>query len=164
MPERPRISFITDSMLGNLARKLRLFGFDTLYYRTGDDEGLLHNFQERILLTCDRELFRKSALRNRRVIFIERADDEIEALRKIFSELGIRPEVIAVRCTVCNGPLRRMSRGEVASSDLIPSSTKRRYREFYVCASCGKIYWYGSHWKSINATVDRLREALETKL
>ncbi|MFP3416819.1 MAG: Mut7-C RNAse domain-containing protein, partial [Nitrososphaeria archaeon] len=35
------IKFITDSMLGNIARKLRLFGFDVLYYKKGDDEGLL---------------------------------------------------------------------------------------------------------------------------
>ncbi len=35
MPTGPR--FVADAMLGSLARKLRIFGFDTLYFREGPD-------------------------------------------------------------------------------------------------------------------------------
>ena len=30
--------FVVDGMLGSLARKLRMFGFDTLYYNDAEDD------------------------------------------------------------------------------------------------------------------------------
>ncbi len=50
--------FVIDSMLGTLARKLRIFGFDSLYYNHIDDEELLSLClaMNRILLTSDEVL------------------------------------------------------------------------------------------------------------
>ena len=51
--DHPR--FISDVMLGRLTRWLRILGFDTVYFRTIDDNELikLARQQERILLTRD---------------------------------------------------------------------------------------------------------------
>ncbi len=155
------IKFIVDSMLGNVARKLRLFGFDTVYYKNGDDEGLIKNFRERVLLTCDRELYRRCVSEGRIAIFVERSEDEVYALSDIFKELGIKPKLRAIRCTVCNGRLRKMSESEVNTSSDIPKNTKSTYKEFYVCTNCGKVYWFGSHWKNIKKFNEELHDALK---
>ncbi len=156
-----KIKFIADSMLGNVARKLRLFGFDTIYYKNGDDEGLLKNFRERILLTCDRELYKRCVNEGRDAIFVERPEDEVYALSDIFKELSLKPKLRAVRCTVCNGKLRKMDEGEAKNSNDIPQKAKSRYKEFYVCTNCGKVYWFGSHWINITKFNKELNDALK---
>src|SRR5437764_300843 len=46
--------FLADAMLGNVARKLRIFGFDTLYIKDIHDDDVLKIgiAQKRIILTC----------------------------------------------------------------------------------------------------------------
>ena len=58
MQNPPR--FVADAMLGSLARKLRIFGFDTLYFKEGDDTALerLARKEGRIIITSDRLLSR----------------------------------------------------------------------------------------------------------
>jgi uncharacterized protein with PIN domain len=54
-------SFLVDAMLGNIARKLRIFGYDTLYLKDTSDTSILGIAmrEKRILLTRDKELFRR---------------------------------------------------------------------------------------------------------
>ena len=54
-------SFLVDAMLGNIARKLRIFGYDTLYLKDTSDSSVLGiaSREKRILLTRDKELFRR---------------------------------------------------------------------------------------------------------
>ncbi|MBA3043717.1 hypothetical protein FP804_01105, partial [archaeon] len=51
--------FVADTMLGRLARWLRLLGFDVLYPETADDKELLKIAGERIIFTRDKELGKK---------------------------------------------------------------------------------------------------------
>ena len=48
-------------MLGSIARKLRVLGFDTLYIRNINDDDVLDIAckQDRVILTCDKELFKR---------------------------------------------------------------------------------------------------------
>ena len=48
--------------------------------------------------------------------------------------------------------LRMAERQEV--SDRVPPRTFEAYDEFWVCGSCGKVYWRGSHWRNIVETVE----------
>ncbi|MCB0165564.1 MAG: Mut7-C ubiquitin/RNAse domain-containing protein, partial [Anaerolineae bacterium] len=54
--------FVLDVHLGQLARYLRMLGFDTLYRNNFDDEALarISNTEQRILLTRDRGLLKRS--------------------------------------------------------------------------------------------------------
>src|SRR2546428_5874390 len=56
-----RTAFLADAMLGSLARKLRIFGYDTLYRAHMEDDEFLNIGIEhdRISVTCDRDLFRR---------------------------------------------------------------------------------------------------------
>lgn len=51
-------SFIVDAMLGNLAKKLRLMGFDSFYSSSIEDEDLLSKAktEKRIIITKDEQL------------------------------------------------------------------------------------------------------------
>jgi len=53
-------SFLADAMLGSVARKLRIFGFDTLYIAHAHDDEILKTGieQGRVILTADKELFK----------------------------------------------------------------------------------------------------------
>src|ERR1700730_14511652 len=59
LPSSTKPSFVVDGMLGSIARKLRILGFDTLYDSGMDDSILLETSAAtgRILLTNDAELF-----------------------------------------------------------------------------------------------------------
>ena len=67
-----RTRFVADAMLGSLARKLRVFGFDASYYRSGDDRGLLEIAKKegRVILTSDRGLAVAAALKQADVILL----------------------------------------------------------------------------------------------
>ena len=53
----PRVAFLADAMLGSIARKLRVFGFDTLYNAQAHDDEILKIAmeQDRVILTADKE-------------------------------------------------------------------------------------------------------------
>ena len=87
-PFNNRPVFFVDAMLGNIAKKLRLFGFDTKYESNISDELLIKEVfhQKRILITKDRKLYHK--LRNSGILVIlpSRLDETlryIDCLREL---------------------------------------------------------------------------------
>ena len=78
-------------MLGKIARKLRILGFDTIYIQNIEDRKILDLLiqTKRILLTSDKELFYRAQKYNCRSIFINK-NTEIENLVTIFSNLEIK--------------------------------------------------------------------------
>ena len=48
-------------MLGKIAKKLRMFGFDTLYFADTDDNAIINICldEKRVFLTKDRELYKR---------------------------------------------------------------------------------------------------------
>ncbi len=73
--------FVADAMLGSLARKLRIFGFDTLYFKDGGDSELLKlaKSEGRILLTSDDGPLRPCIAARRRVVPRIGQDRQVEA-------------------------------------------------------------------------------------
>jgi uncharacterized protein with PIN domain len=149
----PRARFVADAMLGSLARKLRILGFDTAYYKEGADGGVVRLAREegRVILTADRAL---AALALRRgavsVLLPGRSDaDRLRVLRKASARLGLvfirgRP-----RCSVCNGELATVPRSRLAGN--VAPSVAARHRLFYRCEACAKVYWKGGHWKRLRS-------------
>ena len=60
-----QLKFIVNSMLGDVARWLRMLGYDTLYYRDVDDETLISIARKdgRILITRDKSLSNRARRR-----------------------------------------------------------------------------------------------------
>jgi uncharacterized protein with PIN domain len=142
-------------MHGSLARKLRIFGFDTLYFRDGKDSDLekIARKEGRVILTSDKSLFERSRRLRRGAILIKGRTDRARLL-SLFRQTG--PEVVdfigtagASRCAVCNGELEHIKKDEAALTGA-PAKVLVRHRLFYRCRSCSRLYWRGRHW-------DRLR-------
>jgi uncharacterized protein with PIN domain len=138
-------------MLGSLARKLRIFGFDTLYIaHTSDDEILRVGIEQgRVILTVDKELFKRIAKAGGRGVLVS-GDGELEDIVHILAKNEITSvDFTSSRCSVCNGLLSGRTPEQIRNS--VPSRVAECHREFYQCIDCGKVYWEGSHFRRIRA-------------
>jgi len=146
--------FIADVMLGKLARWLRLLGFDTTYFRVIDDNTLVKTAlqEERILLTRDTGIARRKKIQ--RLILIH-SNNTTEQLKEVFSAFNINEtEFPASRCSLCNGELASACPSSVA--DRIPEYVFLNAASFFTCRECGKVYWHGSHKKSIDNILKKI--------
>lgn len=154
--------FIVDTMLGNVARWLRLLGYDTLYDRGYEDWFILKmaSREDRIIITRDRGLHRRALRRGVRSILLEQ-DSMDERLAYIALKTGIRLyiDVEKSRCPICNGELVHVSKDLV--KDRVPKRVYEKHSDFWVCCRCGKVYWMGSHWRGIEDTLRKARELYE---
>lgn len=144
--------FAADIHLGKAARRLRLLGFDTVWFTGRDDRELIDIVESegRILLTRDRRL-----LMNNRVVYgcCIRSDQLLDQVRQVVVRYGL--EKLArpfSRSPACNGLLEER-RKEMVNA-LLPEKTRRYYEEFRACPSCGRIYWQGAHARRLHAFVD----------
>jgi uncharacterized protein with PIN domain len=146
-------SFIADAMLGSIARKLRIFGFDTLYIAHVHDDEILKTAieQSRIVLTADKELFKRVVKAGIRGVLVGGGSD-VDDLAHILSKNGITSvglDGIGSRCSICNGLLEEKKPDEV--KDDLPGKVAEYHSEFYRCMACGKVYWEGGHFRRIRA-------------
>jgi nucleoside-triphosphatase len=130
-------------MLGRLARKLRMLGYD-VFYRAGIEDNDLKRIalrERRVLLTRDREIVETSLPIDVRLI---ESDDVGEQLVQVVRDLGLSAGPCSfTRCTECNEPLVRMDKEEVR--DLVAPYVYRTQDAFAHCPSCGRIYWEATH-------------------
>ena len=153
-------------MLGSVARKLRIFGFDTLYLRHFNDDDVLKIgvAQDRIILTCDRDLFRKIVKAGAHGALLKGSDD-LEDIAHVLSKCKITSigfSTLNSRCSICNGLIIRGR----SISDIkihLPSNLIKWYEEFFQCTNCNKVYWEGSHIIRIRAWARELNMKLKEK-
>jgi uncharacterized protein with PIN domain len=155
--------FLADAMLGSVARKLRIFGFDTLYLATdtSDNEILRIGIeQQRVIITADRELFKRIVKQSAQGVLVEGTSDLYD-MAHIFSKLGISAGLfnIGSRCTVCNGTLYKKMPLEV--DRLVPANVLSRHKEFWQCTNCSKVYWDGGHLGDIRDFARKLERLLD---
>jgi uncharacterized protein with PIN domain len=157
------MKFIADRMLGRLARWLRLFGYDTLVIRKqeNEDELLLEiaEKEERILVSRDRMLVRKAMKKGIRAYPIQSSEimEQLQEMRKEF-DISFEPEMS--RCTLCNSVIRKAEPDElelIRMKDYVYPATLESGIEFWLCETCGQVYWQGKHWENIRDRVERLK-------
>jgi uncharacterized protein with PIN domain len=169
--EARSVAFLADAMLGNIARKLRIFGFDTLYMAQAHDDEILRTGikQDRVILTADKELFKRIVKVGARGVLVSAGASELEDLVHILTENGITSigmNGVGSRCSVCNGHLEKRTSDQVKNDDgcsnnndddvIVPDKVIACHKQFFQCIACGKIYWEGGHLKRIRALVRNL--------
>jgi uncharacterized protein with PIN domain len=141
--------FVADQMLGRLAARLRLLGYDTLtVYDLADSEVTrLAAAGGRILLTRDSGLARTRAVPVHRVL----ATTPREQLAEVLDTLALTPDPARyfTRCTLCNTPVEPVA--EADAGDRVPPSLRGRDLAFAHCPACDQLYWRGSHVSRILA-------------
>ena len=145
-------SFLADVMVGRLAKWLRGFGFDTLYYRRLEFTSIqrLLDDSARFFLTRNVKLARRFP--TSRVVFIEH-DRLAGQLRQVMAtfhvDLGQRA---GARCMRCNDLLRAAPREEVFGR--VPEYIYYVHDAFFQCPRCRRYYWEGSHRQRMQAWLD----------
>lgn len=154
--------FIVDAMLGKLAKKLRLLGYDSLYSSSMDDDMILQlaKNENRILITKDVPLIRKAKKKKIWNVQIT-SDDEIEQFLQINKKENLGKCTVSggnSRCPRCNGKLQYIEKNEV--SDKVPAGVLENMKDFWKCTKCEKIYWEGTHIKNLQQFAMKLNEKL----
>ncbi|MCX8166850.1 MAG: Mut7-C RNAse domain-containing protein [Candidatus Micrarchaeota archaeon] len=159
MPDTKK--FLCDIMLYDICRWLRILGIDTEFPKTEEDDEIITIAYKtnRILLTKDKEMYEQAIARDIKAYLIL-GNDRTTILRNLIKEFDLTIEFPnRTRCTVCNGILRKMTTNEVQKDEIIPEYVKNHHiknKEIFICKSCSKRYWQGSHWKNINNFIDKL--------
>ncbi|MEW6222704.1 MAG: Mut7-C RNAse domain-containing protein [Candidatus Hadarchaeota archaeon] len=153
------MKFITDGMLGKLARWLRLASHDVIAARElsdQDDRALLDlaKREGRAILTSDVELDRR-AKKFGVQSFLLKGNDVVVQLTELskLSRQRIEVNLEKSRCPLCNGVLNEVAPSQVEGS--VPGKVAKANNRFWVCSGCGKVFWRGSHWKNILKTLSK---------
>jgi uncharacterized protein with PIN domain len=146
------VRFLCDHMLGTLAKWLRFLGNDVGYAGPlGDNE--LKSLVEKegsVLLTRDRELAGRVA-----GSLCVTSDDLNLQLLQVLHAFHLPAELSMTRCSVCNAGLVAVPKEQVRGK--VPEGVFDRQPEFWRCGACGRHYWQGSHWASMNARMREIR-------
>ncbi len=129
-------------MLGNIAKKLRILGYDTTYYSDMDMNRAIMMARKtgRVLITSNRRV------RHHNTIFISTHDN---AMRRIvrMAGLAVRVSGETARCPICNGETRAAIKDSM--SNRVPPKVWEHNDAFWECVICHNVYWEGSHIKRL---------------
>lgn len=149
-------------MLGNLAKKLRILGYDSKYFSSIEDDKLIliAKNEKRIILTKDEQLTKKAEKQEIEFILI-RGSDESEQIMQINAKVNLGIFVTDTnnsRCILCNGNLQPVEKYRIIGK--IPEGVLEREKKFWMCDSCKKIYWEGTHFKKLQEFVMKLNDRM----
>jgi len=149
-------------MLGNLATKLRLLGFDSLYSSSIEDDELLRvaKRENRVIISKDVQLAEKAKKYEIIAISITNGS-EIDQFFQINEKIKLGKCVVGgntSRCPICNGELKHIEKKDV--SNKVPSGVFENINDFWICNKCEKIYWEGTHIRNLEKFTAKLNERL----
>ena len=147
------MKFVADRTLGKLARKLRILGFDALYWQGGNLGGAMDvaRSEGRVLLTRSRKVQGKAE--GVGVVVVE-ANDPRDQLREIVRKLSLDQgnEKFFRRCLLCNEELQLLDQAEAEGR--VPDFILQAYKVFHACPRCRRVYWPGTHYKRMKQEMD----------
>lgn len=144
--------FIADSMLGKLARWLKILGLDVEYFKHRDVDRMLDlaRREGRIILTRDQKISSDDVS-----IFFIQSEHLKEQIRQFFKKFRIPPDDKALsRCILCNTELRPVKPEQI--KEKVPPYVFETHRDFAVCPDCERVYWAGSHYKRMKQRLNNL--------
>lgn len=151
--------FVADAHLGQLAKHLRMLGFDVLYRNDYSDAEVtrLAVEEQRVVLTRDRDLLiRKDILHG---CYLHSTCSETQLL-EVIGRFHLASSVRAFsRCLSCNNLLCTVAKEQVAHR--IPQHSRGVYERFYECRGCAQVYWEGSHVARMRARLVRILGAAD---
>lgn len=153
--------FIADSMLGSLARRLRMLGIDTAYCRDSEDGALksMARAEGRILLSRDRRLVRAIG-KGAWEVTGTGVREEFLSVAPLLAAEGCRPAPMS-RCLECNG--RLITPDSASARAKAPPHVLESGADLLSCAGCGKVYWKGTHGKRMDEEVAWMKGELEKR-
>ena len=141
------MKFIVDSMLGKMAKRLRLMGYDTYYDAKADDHDILKisNDEARFIVTRDTQM---AKIRGAKVFLIKSTDlnEQMKEISRV-ARIKMDNKMSFSRCPECNTPVKEVGKEEVKK--IVPEFVYKTLDKFSYCAKCKKAYWQGSHYEKL---------------
>jgi hypothetical protein len=149
------MKFLVDRMLGKLAKTLRMLGYDTIYYQGNDAYQMIQlaRREGRMILTRSTKLVPKRP--EDRILRVTE-DKPLLQLRELIQKgyVSLEGENLLSRCLLCNVLLDEILREDVEGK--VPDFILYQQKEFSRCPQCRRIYWQGTHEKSMRKKLDEL--------
>lgn len=148
--------FVVDTNLGQLARYLRLLGFDCLYRNDYDDGtvAIISSVHQRTVLTRDRVLLKRKIITHG--YFVRQIIPQHQ-VKEVLARFDLYRLIMPFsRCTSCNGKLNKIAKPLIEHR--LEPLTKKYYNSFLMCSECGKIYWQGNHYTRAMRLVEEFAE------
>ena len=153
----PAARFYCDAGLGGLARWLRAAGHEALWTAGIDDDELLRAAQKvaAVILTTDSMLMERRVLRDCLIpsFWLPPTLHIEQQLSLVFREFNLTLK--QPRCMSCGGQLLLSEKQTLR--ERIPPRTYLWRDEYFICATCGKLFWHGTHWQNIVRTLMTLK-------
>ena len=155
--------FFVDAMLGNIARKLRLLGYDSQYFSDIYDEKLIDSAkkEKRIIISKDEELIKRAQKHGIRSIYITK-EYEVEQFFEIITSVNLKRFQIngdIARCPKCNSLTESIDKELI--KEKIPYRVLKSNDKFWICKYCNQVYWEGTHIKNMQEFVGKINERLQ---
>lgn len=155
--------FAVDAMLGNLAKKLRILGYDSKYSSSIEDYQLIRlaKDENRVIVTKDQNLVKTAEKESITAVLI-RGDDEINQIIQLITKVKLSDftmDTNSSRCVNCNGKLLSIEKTKILNK--VPTGIYQRQDKFWKCSDCQKIYWEGSHFVKLQEFVSKLNKRLK---
>jgi uncharacterized protein with PIN domain len=150
--------FILDVHLGKLANYLRMLGFDALYNNDYSDSRIVSiaTAEKRIILTRDIGILKIKEVTHGYWVRSQNPRTQLkEVLHRFDLKSSVRP---FYRCMTCNGLIKKVTKESI--QDRLDEMTKKYYNDFYLCSSCGKIFWQGSHYDKMKRFIEEILKRL----
>jgi len=115
-------TFFVDTMLGNIARKLRLSGYDSEYLADIDDNKLIDSAKKenRVVVSSDEELIKKTKKLGMKSIYVTKKE-EIEQFFEVISSMKLERIQIngsVARCPKCNSLTELVDKNRIKEKSL----------------------------------------------
>jgi uncharacterized protein with PIN domain len=145
-------AFAVDSMLGRLARWLRILGHDVAYgpHLRGRTLVACARRERRLLLTRDTRLLRDPGLPPH--VFVT-SDHFRDQLRQVAAVVPLGGGFLH-RCLACNEPLAEVAPETVAAE--VPPYVAATQTQFWRCPHCRHLYWPATHRTRIREELSRM--------
>ncbi len=153
------LRFMVDINVARLGALLRMTGIDTAYMPNicDTDIAAMAVREGRILLSRDRGLLKRKIVIHGHLV---RSQQPEEQLLEIVHLYGLKDLLQPFsRCMQCNSLLARVEKNAIL--DRLEPLTRKYYKIFYLCPTCDKIYWSGSHKEGMNSILATLKNALQ---
>ena len=134
--------FAADTMLGKLAKWLRLLGYDTFYKNKIKPVTLLSIAQSEGRIIITRNYYFLKHPFPVPIIFLH-SDILEKQLLEINEKYFLRKNKSFSRCPICNRVTTPIDKEYVKK--LVPKYVFSTHENFHQCIRCGKIYWRGTH-------------------
>ncbi len=151
------MKFFADNNVGRLAKWLRMMGYDTRFFSSGDDSSMIAIAlaEDRVILTRDTQIMRRRVVTSGQLkAILIQGDEPEQQIRQVIDNLNLdcqfKPFTI---CLECNQPLVPRTREQV--KDLVPPYVFQTQVQYVECPTCHRIYWRGTHWQAMAGKLNK---------